>query len=328
MQLSVVTTLFCSERYIVEFYERIMAEIPKLDAVGTDYEIVMVDDGSPDSSLSIAIELSENNPKVKVVELSKNHGHHRAMMIGLEHSSSDHVFLIDCDLEDPPENLSIFWKLMHKGDDVDLIYGVQEEKEAGGLRKLLSQSFYKIFNALSSVKIPETELVSRLMKRNYVNTLLEYRERELFIPGIWADAGFRRKEVLTQKKHNGNSTYTIAKRVTMAVDAVTAFSTKPLLYVFYLGFLVSMASLAFASYLVVNKLFFGTVVNGWTSILVSLYLIGGLIIFSIGLVGLYLSRIFSEVKQRPLSIVRKIHQENKLKCASVKFQAQRYYSKT
>ena len=311
MQLSVVTTLFSSEKYIVEFYDRITAETARLGGVGTDYEIVMVDDGSPDSSLTIAIALSENDPKVKVVELSKNHGHHRAMMVGLEHSSSDHVFLIDCDLEEPPENLSIFWELMHDGRDVDLIYGVQKEKETTGLRKVLSQSFYTTFNALSSVKIPENELVSRLMKRNYVNTMLEYKESELFIPGIWADAGFKRKEVLTQKKHNGNSSYTISKRITMAVDAVTSFSTKPLLYIFYLGFLVSTSSLIFASYLVANKLFFGTVVNGWTSVLVSLYLIGGVMIFCIGAVGLYLARVFSEVKRRPLSMVRKVHQRTK-----------------
>ena len=297
----------------MDFYSRILAEISKIDEVGSDYEIVFVDDGSPDSSLTTAVKLSEKNGNVKVVELSKNHGHHRAMMIGMEHALGERVFLVDCDLEEPPENLSIFWKLMCEDGEVDLVYGVQEEKQANGLRKILSQSFYKVFNSLSNVKIPGNELVSRLMKRNYVNALLEYKERELFISGIWADVGFRRKEVLTQKEYNGNSSYTLAKRLTMAIDAVTSFSTKPLLYVFYLGFFVSMLSLASACYLVINKLLFGTVVDGWTSILVSLYLIGGIIIFCIGAVGLYLSRVFSEVKQRPLSIVRKVHQRENVR---------------
>ncbi|MBX2847249.1 MAG: glycosyltransferase family 2 protein [Acidiferrobacterales bacterium] len=313
MRLSIVTTLYCSENYIDEFYSRVSSEVSKLKAVGNDYEIVFVDDGSPDSSLRRAIELSSKDERVKVVELSKNHGHHRAMMIGLEYALGEIVFLIDCDLEEVPENLSVFWRVLEAEPDTDFVYGVQKQKEASGIRKILSQSFYKVFNALSYVQIPGNELVSRLMRRNYVDALLQYKESELFISGVWADAGFNGKGVLTQKVFNGESSYTVAKRVSMAIDAVTSFSTKPLLYVFYLGFCVSMLSLVFASYLVVNKIFFDAPVTGWTSILVSLYLIGGLIIFCIGAVGIYLSRIFSEVKQRPLSLVRKIHQKESLK---------------
>jgi putative glycosyltransferase len=311
MKLSIVTTLYCSTKHISEFYTRIVAQVDELSEVADSYEIVFVDDGSPDDSLQKVIELSEQDSHVKVIELSKNHGHHRAMMIGLEHSSGEKVFLIDCDLEEPPENLGIFWRELSQLPSVDLVYGEQLEKEGSGLKKYFSMWFYKVFNSLSNVEIPDNELVTRLMNRNVVDAMLRYRESELFLPGVWADVGFRRQAIPTNKAFNGESSYTISKRAAMAVDAITSFSTKPLLYVFYFGFVMSLLSFVFALYLVGNKLFLGTPVNGWTSILVSLYLIGGMIIFCVGAVGLYLSRVFSEVKQRPLSLVRKIHSKGK-----------------
>lgn len=312
MKLSIVTTLYCSQIYLNEFHSRVLASINMLPEFDGTYEIIFVDDGSPDLSLQGAISLLEKDENVKVIELSKNHGHHRAMMIGLEHSAGDYVFLIDVDLEESPENLVLFWNEMARDKHVDMVYGVQKTKEGKGLKKALSRSFYILFNAFSNVKIPSNELVSRLMKRNYVDALVRYRERDLFIPGIWADTGFNRKDVLTEKHSNGESSYTLSNRLSMAVDAVTSFSTKPLLYVFYTGVLIFLFSSAFVVYLVINKLLFGALVGGWTSILVSLFLIGGIIILSIGVLGLYLSRIFSEVKQRPLSIIRKIHQKGQV----------------
>lgn len=306
MKLSVVTTLYCSESYIEEFLDRVSKSIGEIAEIGESYEIVFVDDGSPDNSLSKVVELSKDNNKIKVIELSRNHGHHRAMMIGLEYTSADVIFLIDCDLEEPPESLVPFWTEM-KSSEFDVIYGVQNNKPGGLFRKFLSQSFYKVFNFMSYVKIPENELVARLMKKNYVKALLAYEESELFIPGIWIDVGFKRKAVLTEKHFDGNSSYSLKRRVTMAVDAVTSFSTKPLNYIFYLGAIMSVLAVLFAIYLIIMKLFFGITANGWTSILVSLYIIGGIIIFCIGTIGLYLSRIFLEVKSRPRSIVRNIY---------------------
>ncbi len=313
MKLSIVTTLFCSEKYIAEFYRRITKVIDDLEGVLDDYEIVFVDDGSPDSSLAKVVALANEDHHVKVIELSRNHGHHRAMTIGLEHAKGEQVFLIDVDLEEPPESLTKFWMEMTANDELDLVYGIQRSKEGSGFKKALSMGFYKLFNFFSNVQIPDNELVSRLMKRNYVDALLLYKERELFVPGVWADVGFKRLEIMAEKTHNGESSYTLARRVSMAVDAVTSFSTKPLLFVFYLGFTMSAISVFVAIYLIIMKLFGGSALGGWTSILVSLYLIGGVIIFCIGTVGLYLSRVFAEVKQRPLSLVRKIHQRGKNK---------------
>lgn len=310
MKLSVVTTLYCSEQYIDEFFSRTIKSIEQIKEIGDSYEVIFVDDGSPDSSLQKVIELSKKNDNIKAIELSRNHGHHRAMMIGMEHASADIIFLTDSDLEEPPESLVPYWIEMHKSN-VDVVYGVQNNKPGGLLRKSLSQAFYKVFNFLSYIQIPENELVSRLMKKNYVTTLLQYQERELFIPGIWIDAGFKRKPLITKKYFDGNSSYSLKRRVTMAVDAVTSFSTKPLNYIFYLGAAISILAVLFAIYLAFRKLFFGVTTNGWTSILVSLYVLGGIIIFCIGTIGLYLSRIFLEVKARPRSIIRNIYHNGK-----------------
>lgn len=305
MILSIVTTLYHSSRYIDEYHSRI-SKVAK--SLVDEYEIILVDDGSPDDSLIKATKISEQDSRVKVVELSKNFGHHRAMMTGLEYSSGDYVFLIDCDLEEKPESLIQFWSEMQTDIDVDMVYGVLDSKTGSFLKKQASLAFYKMFNFFSSVKIPENELVSRLMKKEYVKALLSYKEKELFIPGIWADVGFNRKPIASIKDFDGFSSYSLVKRISMATDAITSFSTKPLIYIFYMGLLMSMISLIVILYLIANKFLFDVALTGWTSLLASIYLIGGIIVFSIGVIGIYLSRIFSEVKKRPNSIIRRVHQ--------------------
>lgn len=309
MKLSIVTTLYQSSMYVNDFYARIKVLAQQLT---DDYEIIFVDDGSPDDSLDKAITISKSDSSVAVIELSRNFGHHRAMMVGMENATGEFVFLIDCDLEEPPELLTEFWEGINSDKSLDMVYGLQEEKTGSFFKKQASSSFYKIFNFFSFVKIPENELVSRLMTRQYVEALLSYKERELFIPGVWADVGFNTKGINSKKTFDGNSSYSFRKRISMATDAITSFSTKPLTYIFYLGLTISLISGLIVIYLVLNKLMFNGTLSGWTSMIASLYLIGGIIIFSIGVIGIYLSRIFSEVKGRPNSLIRCIHTKNKI----------------
>ncbi|MFT4926367.1 MAG: putative glycosyltransferase [Phenylobacterium sp.] len=305
MKLSIVTTLYQSDRYIQDFYQRI-TETAKL--LTDSYELVFVDDGSPDNSLESAVEISQRDDKVKVVELSKNHGHHRAMMVGFAATQGELVFLIDCDLEEAPENLALFWKKIHSDQSIDVVYGVQPtDSEAVSIKSRFSKIFYKAFNFFSFAKIPENELISRLMKRNYIKALLRYNESELFIPGIWVDVGFKRITLPVEKISDGFSTYSTKRKILMAVNAITAFSTKPLIYIFYLGTISSLISVGIVLYLIANKFIFGVDSEGWTSIVASIYLMGSLIIFSMGIIGIYLSRVFSEVKRRPTSIIKNIY---------------------
>lgn len=304
MDLSVVTTMYKSGQYVPEFHRRISAEARRLT---TDYEIIFVNDGSPDESLDIARRLGAADPHVKVIDLSRNYGHHRAMMCGIQHARGARVFLIDVDLEESPEALGGLWSRMDADPEIDVVVGQLEAKTVPFFKRLTSDLFYKAFNTFSSTTISDRDIVSRLMNRPYVDALCGYGEREIFFPGVWVDAGFRQARVPATKTFDGNSTYTLRKKMVMAVDAVTSFSSKPLIYIFYLGLLFSVGASLFILYLVVRKVVGGQVFLGWTSLMAVLFFIGGIIIFSLGVVGIYVSKIFVEVKGRPQTVVRKIY---------------------
>ena len=306
MKLSIVATLYQSAPYIEEFCRR--AGVTARQLVDGDYEIVLVNDGSSDNSLSVARQICAQDSRIKVIDLSRNFGHHRAMMCGMKHAIGERVFLIDVDLEELPESLGAFWKVMEEDPETDVVVGKLKVKTVPFFKKATSDLFYRAFNALSSVQISDREIVSRLMTRTYVNALAEYVEREIFLPAIWVDAGFRQKQVYATKSFDGNSSYTFRKRLMMAVEAITSFSNKPLIYIFYLGLLFSSGSLLFIIYLLMRKLVVGQVLLGWTSLIAFMFLIGGIIIFSLGVVGIYISKLYLEVKARPHSIVRKIYQ--------------------
>lgn len=304
--LSVVTTLYSSERYLLEFHRRVSQAAQGLGLGSSEYEIVLVDDGSPDASLTIAIDLAKSDPSTRVVELSRNFGHHAAIMAGLERAQGTLVFLIDADLEEPPEVLAELWQMMHR-TDADVVFAEQDEKAGGQVRKFASDGFYRVFNWLSDTEIPSDAMVARLMTDDYVAALLSYSESTVFLPAIWADVGFREASVQSSKSFDGESTYTMRKRLSMAVDAITSFSAKPLYMVFYFGCVISFSSIAAAAVLVLRWLIAGTETNGWTSIIVTIFVGVGLMIFCIGLIGIYLARIFDEAKARPRTIVRREH---------------------
>lgn len=306
MNLSIVTTLYSSSRYIEEFYIRISKEA---EAITDSYELIFVNDGSPDDSLAIARKLADKDEHIKVIDLSRNYGHHRAMMCGLEYAEGDRIFLIDVDLEELPEKLSQFWWVMEKDQDVDVVIGELVEKSVPFFKRSTSNLFYKLFNLLSVVKISSRDIVSRLMTRDYVNALKEYSEKEIFLPAIWEDTGFRQVRVPATKSYDGNSTYTMKNKLTMAVDAITSFSSKPLIYIFYLGLMFSSGSILFMAFLIIRRLTVGSAILGWTSMFAALFLIGGIIIFSLGIIGIYLSKIYIQVKLRPNSIVKNVFQK-------------------
>ena len=306
MNLSIVTTLYESSRYIFEFHRRMSVEAVKLTP---DYEILFVNDGSSDDSLAMARQICGFDSKVSVIDLSRNFGHHRAMMSGLQQAIGRRVFLIDVDLEELPESLSQFWEAMEEDPEVDVVVGELAEKTVPFFKKLSSNLFYQVFNTLSVTQISSREIVSRLMDRSYVDALIAYREKEIFFPAIWVDVGFRQKKIPVTKSYDGYSTYTLKKRLTMAVEAITSFSSTPLMYIFYLGLLFSAGAFLFIVALLFRKVFFGHVMLGWTSLMATLFLVGGIIIFSLGVVGIYVSKIYIEIKARPNSIIRKIYKQ-------------------
>ena len=304
MKLSIVTTIFNSEATIAEFVRRSAAAA---SAISDNFEIVIVDDGSPDNALAIAIKLAEADPRLKVVELSRNFGHHKALMTGLKHASGDYCFLIDSDLEEPPETLTTFWDRLHH-DDLDVVYGYQEKRSGGLSHRLSGAIAYTVFNLLIPARIPTNHLTVRLMRRAYVDALLMHRESQVVIGGLWVVTGFRQAGVAVDKKDKGVTTYAFRRRWTMLLDSVTNFSEAPLIGIFYLGLTIAFVSSLVGLWLIVRWLALGVGVAGWLSVMLSVWILGGIAIFCIGVIGIYLGKVFMETKNRPYTIVRRVHQ--------------------
>ena len=304
MKLSIVATLYQSAAYLAEFHQRASAAAQKL--VGDDYEIVLVNDGSPDNSLETAVRLTEQDGHVVVVDLSRNFGHHKAMMTGLAHATGERIFLIDSDLEEEPEWLLTFAQQMAE-DQNDVVYGVQERRKGNFLERISGRWFYGLFSLLTGLNLPENIVTARLMTRRYVDALLSHQEREVFMAGLWHITGFVQNPRLIKKHSTSETTYTFRRKMSLLVNSVTSFSNAPLIGIFYIGLAISLLSCVYITYLLIIKLTQATPVDGWTSVMASIWLLGGMIISFIGVVGIYLSKIFSETKQRPYTIVRQVH---------------------
>jgi putative glycosyltransferase len=302
--LSFVATLYQSAPYISEFHRRASATARQL--VSDDYEIVLVNDGSPDNSLDLAVEFTENDNHVTVVDLSRNFGHHKAMMTGLAHAKGERVFLIDCDLEEEPECLIPFAEQMQL-DTCDVVYGVQEKRKGGWFERWSGQWFYQLFNVLTGLALPENVVTARLMTRRYVVALLRHEEREVCMAGLWHITGFVQRPQIVKKHSTSETTYTFRRKLSVLVNSITSFSNVPLVGIFYIGILILVFAIFYIGYLGVHWMFLTKPLSGWTSVMASVWLLGGMIISFIGVVGIYLSKIFSETKQRPYTIVRHVY---------------------
>jgi putative glycosyltransferase len=307
MYLSIVTTLYYSAPYIPEFYQRISTEAQKLT---DDYEIVFVNDGSPDDSLDIAIKLYQEDERVRVIDLSRNFGHHKAIMTGLSYAKGELIFLLDSDLEEEPELLSLFHE-HYQSSDVDVVYGVQKVRKGNMFEKISGEIFYNLFNMISSYPVPRNLITARLMSQRYVRSLVAHKDKEIFLAGLWAITGFKQVPLVVKKYSKGESTYNFFRKLSIATNSITSFSNKPLIFIFYLGAVISLISAIAVIVLIIRRVFFNVLLSGWSSLIVSIWFLGGLTIFSLGVIGIYIAQIFSETKQRPYTIIRNIYESSK-----------------
>jgi putative glycosyltransferase len=303
MQLSIISTLYQSEAYVEEFCRRIATAAKALTG---DYEIILVDDGSPDKSLEWALKCQKINPKIQIIELSRNFGHHHAMMTGLASAGGELQLLIDCDLEEQPEWLEQFHaELVASGADV--VFGVEAKRQGTWIKQATGKFFYFAFNFLSETKLQSNLLTIRLMRLNYVRSLLQYNEREICIAGLWALAGFTQVPVTVKKIRRTQSSYTWAKSLGYFINGITSFSNRPLFYILYSGLIVFAGAIVLTAYHL-WKLYAVPEANAvWWLFFSSVWLMGGMLLTAMGVLGIYLSKTYMEVKQRPNSIVRKIY---------------------
>jgi len=307
IELSIVSTLYKSASHIEEFCRRATDVAEKFSANG--YEIILVNDGSPDDSISIAIQLAKKNAHIKVIDLSRNFGHHKAMMEGLAQSRGEKIFLLDSDLEEEPEWLSDFAEKMSH-ETCDVVYGVQEKRKGRWFENLSGSLFYYLINKLSGFNIPKNWVTARLMTRRYVNALLLHNEREISIGGLYLLTGFEQRAYIIKKHDTSITTYTFSHKIAVLVDTVTSLSNKPLIVIFYVGVIILLLSGINIVYLLFSRFMLEAPISGWASVMASIWFLGGLIVLFIGIIGIYLSKVFLETKQRPNSIVRQVYTES------------------
>src|ERR1700722_4158091 len=291
MILSIVTTLYNSAPYIEEFYGRVLAQIQSLPV---DYEIVFVDDGSPDNALGVAIKIADRDPHVSVVELSKNFGHHKAMMTGISQARGDLVFLIDVDLEEPPEILGDFYRELTE-KSVDIVFGIQQQRHGTWFQRTSGEAFYHLYNLLSSNVIPRNQLRSRLMTRRYVDALLRHREQLFMIEILCNITGFKQVAFPMNKTgYKGITSYTLRRRIRLFINGITMSSNRPLIFIGYLGALITGLAVFCTCFISLTSLLGVSASSGWTSLIISTLFLGGLPIFSLGIIATYLSVMFEE----------------------------------
>ena len=314
-QLSVVTTMYRSAPYLRAFHERASRVA---SALFERVEFVYVNDGSPDESLAVALELARTDPRVRIVDLSRNFGHHHAIVAGLEHASGGLVYLIDCDLEEEPEMLDALVAAMRADGTADVAYGIATARKGGFVERVGGALAYIVINAVAGTfRLQPNMLVARVMSRRYVDAFVAQPESEIVFSGLSANVGFRQLGVPVRKLSRGTTTYTFARRLIMLVRTLTAFSDRPLIWIAYLGFTIVAASLAYALYLTVAYFVYRSIPAGYTSLAVSVWFLGGMILFCMGIIAIYLSVIFIEVKRRPRYVVREVYEPGAAVGASI-----------
>jgi putative glycosyltransferase len=307
IRISLVTPLYKSEAYIDELYKRSVAAIR---TVTDNYEIIFVNDASPDGSLAVAKRIARQDERVIVVDLARNFGQHKALLTGIQVATGDYVYICDSDLEEEPEWLADFYRTL-QAENCDVIYGVQQKKKGSLFYRIASHTFYKSIRYLSNSDFPENLVTARMMSRRYINAMLEYREREIFLAGIWHMVGFRQIPFQVRKLDTSPTTYKTSQLIGLFVNAVTAFSNRPLQIISVAGLILCLLALLLILYLIYAKLVYGIEAEGWTSVMAGMLLIGGISVFFNGIIAIYVAKIFIEVKQRPLTSIREIYCEGR-----------------
>lgn len=300
-RISIVTTVYSSQATIAEFLKRALAAAAPFTS---DLEIVVVNDGSPDRSADIVKDVARRDSRVALVTLSRNFGHHKALLTGLELAQGDLVFLVDSDLEEEPEHLSNMLSIMNKSG-ADVVYGAQPQRKGNTLERLSGWLFYQIFNRLSEVEMPRNVSTMRLMTRRYVNSFLRFRDRNpVFVP-LSILAGYPQVEYCFSKKSSSETTYSFARRFSLLLLAVTSFTAKPLALMFWLSLALSTVGFLFGFFVVLRALF-GQVQDGWSSLMAGIVFFFSLNALFTGIIGLYLKVIMDELKERPRTVIQEI----------------------
>lgn len=300
-KLSLLVPMYNEEEVIPSFFGEI---VPILESLSITWEVVCVNDGSKDRTLELLCEWNSRDPRIKVVNLSRNFGKERALTAALDYASGDAVIPIDADLQDPPELIPRMVELWQQGFDV--VNAMRRSRQSDTLMKrATARLFYRVINAISDVEIPQDTGDFRLLTKRACDVLRSMRETRRFMKGLFSWVGFSTTSIYYDRSPRaaGTTKWNYWKLWNLAIEGITSFSTAPLKVATYLGLASAMFSFFYAIYLVVDTLAFGNPVKGYPSLMTAILFFGGVQLLFIGVVGEYVSRIHDEVKGRPIYIV-------------------------
>lgn len=302
MYLSIVAPCMNEEDVLEEFYLRVLAVVK--DARISEYEIILIDDGSRDRTWDIIKLINRKNSRVKGIQLSRNFGHQSALSAGLDEARGEHIFIIDSDLQDPPELLIPMLRKLHEGFDV--VYGQRRERSGETKFKLLTAAiFYRVLSKLADIEIPKDTGDFRLINRKVLEAFRKLPETQRFTRGLIAWLGFRQTALLYDRKPRfaGVTKYPLGKMINFSLDALTSFSLKPLRLIVLLGVITSFLSVFAFLYSLYGWLYSQTV-PGWASLMTVICTLSCVQLICLGVVGEYVGRIFAEAKKRPLYLIQ------------------------
>jgi len=301
--LSVVTPVYGCRSSLHTLYRRLSETLPKLSE---SYEILFVNDASPDNAWETIKELAAEDSHVRGINLSRNFGQHKAIAAGLDHAQGDWVVVMDCDLQDQPEEIIKLYNKAQEGYDV--VFGERAGRKDSMKKRLSSKLFMIIYDYLADAKtdpsIGNFSIISKKVVENYRKMTEQHRPYSFFV--IWLGFKRTRIEVAHAKREEGRSSYNFRKLVNLAIDNIVSQSNKPLKMSIKFGFALSFLSALYALYLVIKYFATDAIVPGWTSVMVSIYFIAGLLFANLGFIGLYIGKIFDETKERPTYIIDEI----------------------
>ena len=303
IELSLVIPTFNEEGNVQCLYNEILLVLQQLQI--TTYEVIFIDDGSSDHSLQRIEQLRGQDPNVHYLQFSRNYGHQHALKAGLDHARGAAVISLDADLQHPPALIADMVQLWRQGAEV--VYTRRNDKQNVGLfKKLSAKAFYWLANRLSEVPIEEGTADFRLLDRKVVEAIKTFKESHLFLRGLIPTLGFKQVALDYEPavRYSGQSKYSLGKMFHFAINGITSSSAKPLYFSIYLGLFFAFLAFVYGCYAIYIAVFTDAAITGWTSLIASILFIGGIQMILIGIVGIYLGKLFVQSKQRPTYIIK------------------------
>ena len=298
--LSIVVPVYKAEDCLQELYRRLLLA---LTPITDDFEIILVEDAGGDHSWRIITELSSRDSRVRGIRLSRNFGQHYAITAGLDHATGEWTVVMDCDLQDRPEEIPVLYAKAQEG--YDIVFAARSVRQDSWLRKIQSRLYNQVFCYLTDISVDASIANFSIISKKVVQSCCLMREQLRFYSGLLEWVGFKKTTVAVEHgaRFSGESSYTFKKLLQLATNTILAHSDKPLKLVIKLGFCMSLFSFAYGLYTLVKSFFYQIPIMGWSSLIVSLYFLSGIIIGTLGIIGIYVGKTFDEAKKRPLYII-------------------------